>query len=113
MPIDCKLIKWYLEKICQFLDQGNYTMRARDKRELYLLGISYQEVRGIIKSLKCEHYVSGPEPDDQVPEQDIFVFGYLLENTELYIKLTVKLEKQLFIMSFHEASYPLKYPFKI
>lgn len=106
------LIDMYLERVRQYIEKGEYTFERRDMENLTQLGISYKAAIDIIKNLTYECYVSGPEPDHLYEEQDIFVFGDFHEEFELYIKLTFRKRDDLFIMSFHEAKYEMKYPLK-
>ena len=106
------LIDCYLDKVRQYIQIGRYRMNREDKNKLDILGVSYLEAIFIVQSLTYLDYVKGPEPDHQVSEQEIYVFGSWFEEIELYIKLTFRVSNDLFIMSFHEASYPMIYPFR-
>lgn len=106
------LIEAYLEKVRLYIEKDEYTFERRDMENLTYLGISYKTALDIIKNLTYECYVSGPEQDHLYEEQDIFVFGELHEEIELYIKLTFRKRDDLFIMSFHKAKYKMEYPLK-
>jgi len=112
MQIDRISLELYLQKACSYIDNHCVSMRSTDKANLTELGISFAEAKYIIKTLKPENYVSGPNQDHLVSEQQVFVFGYDYNEIELYIKLTIRILDDLFIMSFHEAKYKLEYPFK-
>jgi hypothetical protein len=87
-------------------------MESEDKRRLTELGISFRDAAHIIYSLTYQNYVSGPSQDHLYHEQSVYVFGYRLDDIELYIKLTFRQLDNLFILSFHEAQYPMQYPFR-
>ena len=106
------LIDAYLEKVRLYIEKDEYTFERRDMENLTYLGISYRTALDIVKNLTYECYVSGPEQDHLYEDQDIFVFGELYEEIELYIKLTFRRQDDLFIMSFHQAQYKMNYPLK-
>lgn len=112
MQIDRISIELYLQEVCSYIDNQCVSMRSIDKANLTELGISFAEAKQIIKTLKPENYVSGPNQDHLVSKQQVFVFGYDLYEIELYIKLTIRILDDLFIMSFHEAKFKLEYPFR-
>ncbi|MFH0766935.1 MAG: type II toxin-antitoxin system MqsR family toxin [Bacillota bacterium] len=106
------LIELYLKQVRCYIDEDNVDMRKSDKENLTQLGISYQDAKLIVKSLTSENYVAGPDQDHLIAEQDVYFFGYDCDGIELYIKLTIRIKNDLFIMSFHEAKFKLDYPFK-
>ena len=106
------LIDCYLDKARQYIYNGRYRMNPEDRNKLSIIGVSYWDAIYIVQSLTHQDYVKGPEPDHKVPEQEIYVFGSWFEEIELYIKLTFRVSNDLFIMSFHEAAYPMVYPFR-
>jgi hypothetical protein len=106
------LVESYLEKVRLYIKNDEYTFEKRDMKNLTQLGISYKAALDIMMNLTCECYVSGPEQDHLFEEQDVFVFGEMYEEIELYIKLTFRKRDDLFIMSFHQAKYRMNYPLK-
>lgn len=106
------LIEKYLEKVRLYIQNGEYTFEKQDMKNLTQLGISFKTVIDIIENLTYECYVSGPVQDHLYEDQDIYVFGNQFEEFELYIKLTFRKQDDLFIMSFHQAKYSMKYPLK-
>jgi len=106
------LIDCYLDKARQYIQNGRYRMNPEDRNKLDILGVSYLDAIYIVMSLTHQDYVKGPEPDHKFPEQEIYIFGSWFEEIELYIKLTFRICNDLFIMSFHEAAYPMVYPFR-
>ena len=106
------LLELYLKKVKECILKKKFTMEPEDKRLLTQLGISYQEAIQIITKLQSSDYVSGPKPDHLHPEQSVYVFGYNMDDCELYIKLTFKEKESLFILSFHEAKYQMQYPYR-
>jgi len=106
------LVESYLEKVRLYIEKDEYTFEKHDMENLTQLGTSYKTALDIIKNLTYECYVSGPEQNHLFDDQDVFVFGELYEEIELYIKLTFRRQDDLFIMSFHQARYKMNYPLK-
>jgi hypothetical protein len=78
------------------------------------MGLNKQTQKDEIFSLTVEDYVSGPNPDKDLPGQ-IWVFGKMIEGIEVYIKLKIDLTDKGKIakcISFHSAEYELRYPYK-
>lgn len=109
---DLMLLELYLKKVKESICKKKFTMEPEDKRMLTKLGISYKEAIHIIENLQPTHYVSGPKQDHLNAEQSVYVFGYSMDDCELYIKLTFKEKESLFILSFHEAKYQMQYPYR-
>ena len=79
------------------------------------LGFTLDDVRDEILDLDVSDYSEGPVPDRDV-KGDLWIFGRIIQEKEVYIKLklaqlqSLKLVK---VISFHQANKPLHYPFKI
>ena len=67
-----------------------------------------------IEKLTADEYSSGPNEDTHTPgSPDYWVFGSIIKNKEVYIKLTMGQENNRVVcMSFHIAEGPMSYPFK-
>ena len=102
----------FLQRVKDHIKNKRYDFINRDKRELTRLGISFAEAVYIVEHLQIENYYRGPKEDHNGSGNLIYEFGYFIEETELYIKLTLRQKDELFIMSFHEAKRKIKYPFK-
>ncbi|GBG04429.1 hypothetical protein NR996_01735 [Lactobacillus rodentium] len=110
-----------IEKIIQKILNKRSTWKLSPRRKntltLSLLGIDEEEIFELIeKNLKWTDYFEGPEPDNHVPPipGDIWKFGLIIENNELYIKFQDRpqpLDDILWI-SIHSAEYPINYPYK-
>lgn len=78
------------------------------------LGITKKNLEELLLALSVENYSSGPE-EDRDRAGSVWVFGKEIRGYEIYIKLKivevsgVKLAK---CISFHIASFPMKYPYK-
>lgn len=97
---------------------GNYQSWFLAKRKENIdciaeLGLTFKDVRDIVLGLSVVDYCEGPVQDRDVPG-DLWVFGKVVSNTEVYIKLklvTVSVLKVVRIISFHTANKALCYPF--
>ena len=85
----------------------------RDKNDinsLLKLGINNVIREEIIFSLEEIDYSEGPIIDTLNKGADMWVFGKDYNDTDIYIKISVS--NRALCISFHEAEYPLKFPFK-
>jgi hypothetical protein len=77
------------------------------------LGISFGDAKERVLGLTPTDYVSGPLPDLDRPAGEVWVFGLMMDSTELYVKLTLILEPERCVcISFHPAIRPLRYPLR-
>ena len=87
--------------------------RAKNTKTLSLIEISPMERNKIIKELKLEDYSEGPIQDVVFMRNDLWVFGKIVKQQEVYIKISMGMpNKQTICISFHIAEHPMKYPFK-
>ncbi len=82
----------------------------RDKNDeaLFSLGITYEQRKEVILSLKYENYHKGPEPDDSGGLGEIWIFRKRVTETELYIKLKIIENMGMSFgkcISFHPSEY--------
>ena len=108
-----------LSKLKQCIAFGHCTFadnRPKNQNCLAELRITPLERRKAIECLSPENYISGPEQENQNPAHDVWVFGLLIEGSSIYLKFKVFSDENLiqraYVMSFHEADYPLHFPFK-
>ena len=92
-------------------------------RALVELGMTRRAALDEITRLTTANYSSGPTADHSDPSKDVWVFGQVLEGTELgtvevYIKLRLTQPAGAwraargFVWSFHAAERPLRYPLR-
>ena len=87
--------------------------RAKNAKALSLLEISPSDRKKIIEGLLPEDYAEGPVPDKQFLGDDLWVFGKVVKQQEIYIKISLgQPNKATICVSFHVAEFPMKYPFK-
>lgn len=92
---------------------GIYYMdkRAKNVQALLDLEITRNDRIGFLKDLKAEDY--SETIIEKGPAGDLFVFGKLIKDTDIYIKIQMGIEALKTIMiSFHEEERPMTFPYK-
>ncbi|MFP4641848.1 MAG: hypothetical protein ACLFPU_06700 [Dehalococcoidia bacterium] len=77
------------------------------------LGFTLRDVKDVILDLSVADYCDGP-CQDRDEKGDVWIFGTVIEGSEVYIKLKlteIKGFRWVRVMSFHFSSSPLTYPF--
>ena len=96
-------------------DQGWVLVPRPENKECILqLGFKYQDISETLLDLSVEDYCEGPCRDRDQPG-DLWVFGKVIENKAVYIKIKLASFGPLRIVrviSFHFADYTLDHPFK-
>ena len=95
-------------------DRGlDFVWRPFNRATLRELGLTKRNCQDAILALTVAHYSAGPAPDhDRAGE--VWVFGKRIAGRVVYIKLKLASVDGTSIakcISFHEAEYPLMYPF--
>lgn len=66
-----------------------------------------------LKQLVALDYSEGPLPDTLYRGADMWVFGKIIKNKEVYIKITLGASgTSVICISFHLAEHPMDYPLK-
>jgi hypothetical protein len=87
--------------------------RGKNAQALLDLEISANYRTSVLRQLKVEDYSEGPVPDTLYKGSDMWVFGKIIRDKEVYIKISLGLENaEVIVMSFHIADHPIKYPLK-
>lgn len=78
------------------------------------LGITRKEAQSLVMGLTPEHYVRGPDQDENYPALEVWVFGLHVTETEVYVKVQVLADppERCVCISFHESERPMHYPFR-
>jgi len=87
--------------------------RGKNIQALARLGLTKRNCREEILTLSVQDYCDGPKPDKDRPGE-IWEFGKLMEEREVYIKLKIARVKGVKLakcISFHEAEWSLCFPF--
>ena len=96
-------------------DQGWVLVPRPENKECILqLGFKYRDISETLLDLSVEDYCEGPCRDRDQPG-DLWVFGKVMENKAVYIKMKLASFGPLRIVriiSFHFAEHKLEHPFK-
>lgn len=88
--------------------------RASNNATITMLGLTRKTVEIEVLSLSVVDYSSGPEADRDQPGE-VWIFGKIIKDHEIYIKLKIAEVKETKIakcISFHEAEFSITYPLK-
>lgn len=112
-------IEEFLKKTreCILKKQIRMIRRAKSMETLNQLGISINDAFTMIEELTFEDYYRGPSPErnPDFPPGDIWEFGLRESDnfSEIYVKLKEeKPDSKMLCLSFHEAEYPIVYPYR-
>lgn len=89
--------------------------RTLKKNTTTLLALDFlpAERREILRKLAIEEYCQGPHEDVLYKMSPMWVFGKVIKGKEIYIKITMGSENlPVICISFHQAEFAMKYPFK-
>lgn len=92
---------------------GGFYLAGRNLQALADLQLTVdQALNDVILGLTYEDYSRGPEDDHDRLGKEVWIFGYIYDGRELYIKLSADLSKVAKCISFHEARHEITYPHK-
>ena len=98
----------------QFWDVVFLDSRGKNTQALADLELRPNDRKKVLEDLKVEDYSQGPLDEQWYGSSTMWVFGKKIKKHELYIKVTMGVEKASVIcISFHVAEYPIDYPFRI
>jgi hypothetical protein len=87
--------------------------RVKNTKTLAILEMNTIQRKKVLTELSMKDYSQGPIADKQFLGSDLWVFGKIIKQNEVYIKITMGLpNKQTICISFHVAEHPMKYPYK-
>jgi len=88
--------------------------RSKNKAALAALEISGHQRIKFLENLIAEDYSEGPISDKLNNYGEMWVFGKMVKNKEIYIKISVgKSNSRTICISFHISEHPMNYPLKI
>ena len=94
---------------CEF----RFERRPENIATLARLGMTIPDAKQRILALTPAAYSSGPEPRSENSSQEAWVFGITVQNSLVYVKVSVRLEPaRCLCVSFHDAEYPLRLPYR-
>ena len=111
------------QKVLTFLHDFKIKMKIwgvifrddRGKNLQCLLDLDIRPVKRleVLNDLVAEDYSEGPIQEKLFGGADMWIFGKLVRQKEMYIKITMGIEgANVICISFHLAAYPMKYPLK-
>lgn len=87
--------------------------RSKNIQTLLDLDINRGEVASILQEIKCEDYSEGPLENNMPMCPDLWVFGKIIKQREVYIKVHEgATDRSPICISFHISEYPMNYPLK-
>lgn len=87
--------------------------RGKNTQALFNLEITSAQRIKIIEALSIIDYSEGPKTDSLNAGAPLWVFGKLVKDQMIYIKISIgPLNRPVICISFHEAEYEMFFPFK-
>lgn len=114
-------VESFIENLHKILNSGDYELDILPKKKhekkddpfttqntLKTLGlIEDEDIANEFLSLSIKDYIETMK-DDKPNKNDFRVFGKVIDNKQVYIKLKIRKDKDIFCVSFHFAKHPLK-----
>lgn len=90
-----------------------YDDRGKNQQTLFDLEITPSRRREILKDLNVDDYSEGPLEEKMHGILPLWVFGKMVKQKEVYIKVSMGTEnRQVICISFHISEHQINYPFK-
>jgi hypothetical protein len=111
-------VEAFLKDFIYKLDFGGLlirTDRTNPKNTITLLALEFKHVhvKQILTGLKPEDYSEGPLTDKMYGLSDMWVFGKIIKQREVYIKIQLGLpNSETICISFHFSGHAMSYPLK-
>ena len=87
--------------------------RGKNAQTLLLLDLIPNQRTEILKHLQVPDYSEGPLEERLYGGADMWVFGKVIKEQEIYIKITMGIAgRQVICISFHLAEHSMTYPYK-
>ena len=116
MVCDPAKVDNFISKLEKILNKpGSFQLIPRKKNldAIYKMGLSIDTVKEYIKNLTRENYCEGPKKDENDNfSGKVWIFGKKIDGVIFYIKLKIKKDSLLCCLSFHDAKYNMKFPFR-
>jgi hypothetical protein len=88
--------------------------RGKNLQTLIDLEITARQRIACLMELKSDDYSEGPLKESYYGKGEMWVFGTMIKEKEIYIKITPGAENNSPVcISFHIAEYPMTYPLRI
>lgn len=87
--------------------------RGKNAQALLDLEIRPVDRKKILETLEWKDYCDGPVEEKMFAGADMWIFGKIVNNKEVYIKITMGFaDSSVICISFHVAEYKMDYPLK-
>ncbi|MFZ4740398.1 MAG: toxin [Bacteroidales bacterium] len=97
----------------QFWDVLFRDDRGKNLQALVELELRPIERKNILEALELNDYIEGPLEEKLYGNDDMWVFGKLIKNKEVYIKISMGMAGcSVICISFHIAEHKMSYPLK-
>lgn len=109
------IVELFLKEFKIKLSIWNILILNRDKNMETLLALEFNlnDCIQVLENLRIEDFSEGPNKDLIFNAADMWVFGKIIKQKEVYIKITMgPINQSVLCISFHFSDYPMSYPFK-
>jgi len=92
-----------------------FIQRLETNKTALSLGLTKTNAIQELLNLSVADFSSGPTQDRNMPTENFWIFGKEINGCEVYIKLkiySINSNQYAKCVSFHEAEYAMKYPFR-
>lgn len=106
----------FLLRFQQKITNSGYFLlkRAKNLETLIELNLDSSDIKQELLKLELKDYSQGPLPDELGAGMEMWVFGRIIKNKEVYIKVTEgRPDDRGLVISFHIAERSMRYPFRI
>jgi hypothetical protein len=87
--------------------------RGKNAQTLADLEITSNDRIEILKTLEVEDYSEGPKPERLYGNADMWIFGKIVKEREIYIKISMGLpNSKTLCISFHFSEFDMAFPFQ-
>lgn len=87
--------------------------RGKNSQALLDLEITPEYRKEVLKKLEVNDYSEGPLLENLYKGSDMWVFGKIVKQREIYIKITLGVcGAQVICISFHPAEFPMEFPLR-
>lgn len=87
--------------------------RGKNTQALADLNIVPNDRKKHLLELDVMDYSKGPEQDRDFANKEVWIFGKMIKNKEIYIKISIgNFNDRVICISFHISKHKLSYPFK-
>lgn len=87
--------------------------REKNTQALADLNIIPNDRKKFILELAVNDYCKGPDQDRDFAHKEVWIFGKMIKNKEIYIKISMgDFNNPVICISFHISKHKLSYPFK-